>query len=66
MPNSLNLTMTSGTGSVGAGNAGFWGMSFHAGATYNLNFFVVASNGFTGPVTAQLASANGSTVYRAD
>ena len=39
IPNSLNLTMTSGTGSVGAGNAGFWGMSFQAGATYNLNFY---------------------------
>ena len=26
IPNSLKLTMTSGTGSVGAANAGFWGM----------------------------------------
>ena len=61
--NSLKLTMSSGTGSVGAGNAGFWGMTFQVGATYNLNFFVMASNGFTGPITAQLESANGSTVY---
>jgi len=61
--NSLKLTMLSGAGSVGAGNAGFWGMTFQAGATYNLSFFVMASNGFTGPVTAQLASANGGTIY---
>ncbi len=61
--NSLKLTMSSGTGSVGAGNAGFWGMTFQTGATYNLNFFAMASNGFTGTITAQLESANGSTVY---
>ncbi|HWY32717.1 MAG TPA: hypothetical protein VNX46_18275, partial [Candidatus Acidoferrum sp.] len=30
---SLNLTMTSGGGSVGAVNSGYFGMSFHAGAT---------------------------------
>jgi len=63
IPNSLKLTMASGTGSVGAGNAGFWGMSFQAGATYNLNFFALASNGFAGTITAQLASANGGTIY---
>ena len=61
--NSLKLTMAGGTGSVGAGNAGFWGMTFQAGATYNLNFFAMASNGFAGTITAQLESANGSTVY---
>lgn len=46
LPNSLKLTMQSGTGSVGAGNAGFWGMSLQAGATYNLNFYAMGSNGF--------------------
>jgi len=61
--NSLKLTMTSGTGSVGAANAGFWGMSFQAGATYNLNFYAMAANGFTGPIVAQLENAAGTTVY---
>jgi alpha-L-arabinofuranosidase len=61
--NSLKLTMTSGAGSVGAGNAGFWGMSLQTNATYNLSFYVMGSNGFTGPVSARLESTNGSTLY---
>ena len=61
--NSLKLSMTSGTGSVGAGNTGFWGMSLQAGATYNLNFYAAGFSGFAGPVIAQLQNASGSTVY---
>ena len=63
MPNSLKLTMTSGTGNIGAGNSGFWGMSVQAGATYNLSFYAVASNNYSGPIGARLESANGGTVY---
>ncbi|MGA9778421.1 MAG: alpha-L-arabinofuranosidase C-terminal domain-containing protein, partial [Verrucomicrobiia bacterium] len=63
IPNSLKLTMQSGTGSVGAGNSGFWGMSLQAGATYYLNFYAMGSNGFGSPVVAQLQNASGSTVY---
>ena len=63
IPNSLKLTMQSGTGSVGAGNAGFWGMSLQSGATYNLNFYALGSSGFTGPITAQLESSNGGKIY---
>ncbi|MDR3456937.1 MAG: alpha-L-arabinofuranosidase C-terminal domain-containing protein [Verrucomicrobiae bacterium] len=63
IPNSLNLTLTAGTGSIGAGNSGFWGMSLVAGATYDLNFYACATNGFAGPVGARLESADGSTVY---
>ncbi len=63
IPNSLKLTMQSGTGSVGAGNAGFWGMSLRAGATYYLNFYAAGSNGFAGPVVVQLQNASGGTVY---
>ena len=65
IPNSLKLTMQSGTGSVGAGNAGFWGMSLQAGATYYLNFYAMGSNGFGGPVVAQLQNAGGSYCLRA-
>jgi alpha-L-arabinofuranosidase len=61
--NSLKLTMASGTGSVGAANAGFWGMSFQTGATYYLNFYALASNNFTGSITARLENSSGSTVY---
>src|SRR5271157_2357889 len=61
--NSLKLTMQSGAGSVGAGNSGFWGMSFQAGATYDLNFYAAGAKGFSGPITARLESADGSRVY---
>jgi alpha-L-arabinofuranosidase len=60
---SLKLTMQSGTGTVGAGNSGFWGMALQAGATYDLNFHAAASNGFSGPISVRLESANGSQLY---
>jgi alpha-L-arabinofuranosidase len=59
----LRLTMTSGTGSVGAGNSGFWGMSLRSGAAYNLSFFAKGTAGFSGPISARLESADGSRVY---
>ena len=63
IPNSLKLTMASGTGSVGAGNSGFWGMSVQAGAAYDLSFYTMASNNFSGLVSARLESSDGSTLY---
>ena len=63
IPNSLNLTMNSGTGSVGAANGGFWGMNITAGATYNLNFYAKAAPGYTGPLIVQLENAAETTVY---
>ena len=60
---SLKLTRLSGSGSVGAANSGFWGMSLQSGATYDLNFYAAGSNGFTGPVSARLESSDGSSVY---
>lgn len=63
LPNSLKLTMTSGTGAVGAGNSGFWGMYLKSGATYDLNFYACASNGFSGSIVATLANSSGSTIY---
>jgi alpha-L-arabinofuranosidase len=60
---SLKLTLQSGTGSVGAGNSGFWGMSLQSGATYDLSFYARATNGFSGRIDARLESADGSTLY---
>lgn len=60
---SLKLTMQSGTGSVGAANNGFWGMSLLAGSNYLLSFNACSSNGFSGPLTARLQSADGSRIY---
>jgi len=62
-PCSLNLTMQSGQGGLGAANSGFWGMSLQAGAVYNLSFYAMAGGGYAGPVVAQLQDATGGTVY---
>jgi alpha-L-arabinofuranosidase len=62
-PHCLNLTMQSGTGTVGAGNNGFWGMSLQSGTAYNLNFYALASNGFSGAISAQLQNSNGAVIY---
>jgi len=62
-PCSLNLTMAAGSGSIGAANAGFWGMNLQAGAAYNLNFYAMGSNDFVGPVVVQLQNAAGNVVY---
>jgi alpha-L-arabinofuranosidase len=59
----LKLTMLAGNGSVGAGNAGYWGLSIQSGSTYDLSFYASAMAGFTGPLTVRLESANGSTLY---
>ena len=61
--NSLKLTFSSGSGSVGAANAGFWGMSVQAGATYNLSLYARTTNRFAGALMARLENAAGTTNY---
>lgn len=63
LPNSLKLTMSSGTGSVGAANAGYWGMCVQTGATYNLSLYAKTTNGFAGALVARLENAAGTSVY---
>jgi len=60
---SLQLTKSSGTGGIGAANSGYWGISLQSGAIYDLSFYARSAGGFTGPVTVQLQSADGSSVY---
>jgi hypothetical protein len=60
---SLKLTQSSGSGTVGIANNGFWGMNFQAGQTYDLNLYARCTNGFTGALTIRLESANGSLIY---
>jgi alpha-L-arabinofuranosidase len=60
---SLKLTMTGGTGSMGAVNNGYYGIPLTNGATYNLALYARGAAGFTGPLTVSLESADGSTVY---
>lgn len=60
---SLKLTLQSGSGSVGVGNAGFWGMALQAGSNYDLSFYACGAPGFSGPISARLESSNGSQLY---
>ncbi len=60
---SLLLTMTSGTGSIGAANSGYYGMALRSGATYNLSLYARAASGFSGNIAVSLESANGAATY---
>ena len=60
---SLKLIKSAGAGRVGAANSGYWGVTLQAGATYDLSFYARGAIGFSGPVNAQLESADGSHVY---
>jgi alpha-L-arabinofuranosidase len=60
---SAKVAFSSGSGSVGLANSGYWGMRFQAGQTYNLGFYARCSSGFTGAINASLQNANGSQTY---
>src|SRR5579859_631881 len=62
-PACLKLTRSSGTGTVGAANDGYYGIPLTSGKTYNLHFYARAATGFTGNITISLESSNGATVY---
>ena len=60
---SLKLTMTGGSGSLGAANNGYYGIPLAGAQTYNLGFYARGAAGFTGNITVSLESSNGGTVY---
>ncbi len=61
---SLKLTRNpGGSGSAGAGNSGYWGMSVESGASYDLSLFAKDNGGYAGTISARLESADGSTLY---
>ena len=60
---SLKLTMTGGSGSLGAVNNGYYGIPLVSGRTYNLGFYARAASGFSGNLAVALESTNGGTVY---
>lgn len=62
-PQCLKLTMSSGTGTVGAANNGYYGIPLTKNKTYNLNFYARAASGFSGNITVSLESSNGLAVY---
>ena len=57
------LIFSSGSGTVGAANNGWWGMNFQAGQTYDLNFYARCSAGFTGALTIRLENTGGTSTY---
>ncbi|MGD0517819.1 MAG: hypothetical protein ABSA26_09825, partial [Thermoguttaceae bacterium] len=63
-PRSLRLKISSdGQGKVGVANKGYWGIAAAKDAQYDLSVALRAGDGFTGPVTAALESANGKKTY---
>ncbi|MGA2685512.1 MAG: alpha-L-arabinofuranosidase C-terminal domain-containing protein [Verrucomicrobiota bacterium] len=62
-PECLKLTMSSGTGTVGAANNGYYGIPLASGKTYNLSFYARAVAGFSGNITVSLESSNGILLY---
>lgn len=60
---SLALTMSGGSGSVGAANTGWFGISVTNGAVYKLEFYARKAVGFGGNITVSLENTNASTTY---
>ena len=65
LPVSLKLTSTgaSNTLRVGAANDGYWGIPVEPNTSYHASFYAKASPGFSGPLTLDIESTNGATVY---
>lgn len=59
----LDAAAASATSPAGIANGGFWGIPLKPRTTYSVSFFAKAANGFTGPVTVSLESADGKTNY---
>lgn len=62
LTNSLRVDVTQGQ-RVGAANDGFWGIPVKPFMTYQASFWAKAAPGFTGPLTLDIESSDGSTGY---
>lgn len=60
---SLQVNVTSSGNKVGAANSGYWGIPVTPGTTYTGSVWVKGSVGFTGPLTVDLESTDGSIIY---
>ena len=59
-PRSLRLEIEDvSSGRVGIANEGFWGIGVTEGEKFNLSFWARGGDGFSGPLTATLETANG-------
>lgn len=62
----LDASSASAASPAGIANGGFWGIPVKPGTSYRVSFFAKAAEGFKGPVTVSLESADGSTVFASD
>ncbi len=60
---SLKVAAKAAAGRVGVANSGYWGIALKQGAGYNFSLFACAQDGFAGPLTVSLESADGARVY---
>ena len=60
---SLRLEIKTDGGSVGVANEGYWGIAVVKDAQYEFSAALRGGNGFAGPVSVALESADGKTAY---
>jgi alpha-L-arabinofuranosidase len=48
---------------AGIVNSGYWGIAVRPNTTYHASFFARSTNGFSGPLTVALESADGKTIF---
>ena len=65
LPTSLRISVTGATGAarVGVANDGYWGIPATPNTPYRASFYARAADGFTGPLTVDMESSDGSTIY---
>ncbi len=65
LPTSLRLNITSVPvgGRVGVANDGYWGVPVTPNTVYHASFYAKGSDSFAGPLTVDIESADGATVY---
>lgn len=59
----LKLTVTTPGTRVGVANDGYWGIPVTPTTTYRVSFYAKASSGFSGPLTVDIESQDGSTTF---
>jgi alpha-N-arabinofuranosidase len=62
LPVSLRLEVSEAGQRVGVANAGYWGIPVRPNTTYKASFYAKAGNGFSGPLTVDIESNDGSKI----
>ncbi len=63
LPTSLKLTTEGANGRVGIANDGYWGIPVKPNTAYRASFYARAASGFHPPITAEIESSDGKTVF---